>query len=82
MNYLLTKILSLKSNKKVKCERKGQYKQYCVDSKDKSKLYNKKVHYNKKFKCLNEAKCEYKDGKCQWLQTSKFKKCLYNHNKK
>ena len=61
MNYLLTKILSLKSNKKVKCERKGQYKQYCVDSKDKSKLYNKKVYYNKKFKCLNEAKCEYKD---------------------
>ena len=35
-----------------------------------------------RFKCLNEAKCEYKDGKCQWLQTSKFKKCLYNHNKK
>ena len=72
----------LKTNKKVKCERKGQYKQYCVDSKDKSKMYNKKVKYNKKFKCLNEAKCEYKDGKCQWFQTTKFKKCLNNQNKK
>ena len=45
-------------------------------------MYTTKVTYNKKFKCLNEAKCEYKDGKCQWFQTTKFKKCLNNQNKK
>ena len=32
--------------------------------------------YKKRYQCYKEAKCTYKGGKCQWLQTNQFKQCM------
>lgn len=65
-----------RNDRRNQCVVKGQYNQYCVSRKDNSRKYNKKVKFNKKFKCLSKAVCSFKNGKCQWLSTKQFKRCL------
>ena len=65
-----------RNSRRNQCIVKGQYNQYCVFRNDNSRKYNKKVKFNKKYKCLSKAICSFKNGKCQWLSTKQFKRCL------
>ena len=64
------------NNRRNQCVIKGQYNQYCVSRNDNSRKYNKKVKFNKKYQCLSKAVCSFKNGKCQWLSTKQFQRCL------
>ena len=56
------------------CKVSGIHKQLCLMNTDDDDLFS--VPYKNRFSCFKEATCGYKGGKCQWLQTKKFKECL------
>ena len=58
-----------------KCIVKGQYNQLCVDIKDSNKKF-RKTKYKPEYKCYSKAKCGFSNGKCRWLQTVSYKKCI------
>ena len=67
-------------NERRKCIVKGQYNQLCVDIKNANKKY-KKIKYKPEYKCYSKAKCGFSNGKCRWLQTVSYKKCIKSiHN--
>lgn len=56
------------------CKIGGLYKQLCMMENENEIFINSP--YKKRYQCYKEAKCTYKGGKCQWLQTNQFKQCM------
>ena len=69
------------SNNNQRCIPKGKYKQLCMSYDAKLSNYQKNRKYKQYYTCYKKAKCELKNGKCQWLKTRKFNKCIKKYKK-
>ena len=71
-----TVISNLRVTKNNKCRISGEYKEICSNtfiSKSPIKIDDN----NKPFlQCFNKAKCSFKEGQCQWIETNNYKECI------
>lgn len=58
------------------CRISGVYKQLCLSKDIQYANEMSGITYNKKYDCFDQAICAFKDNKCQWFKTKKFKKCM------
>lgn len=58
------------------CQVSGVYRHLCLSQYDTTNYINTVFH--KRYECLKDAVCSFRNGKCQWLQTHKFKRCWNN----
>lgn len=69
------------SNNNQRCVAKGKYKQFCMSYDAKLSNYQRNRKYKQYYTCYKKARCELKNGKCQWLKTRKFNKCIKKYKK-
>lgn len=58
------------------CRISGVYLQLCLNKDIYYANEMSGITYNKKYDCFDKAICAFKDNKCQWFKTKKFKKCI------